>query len=77
MVIARALQALIDQEEAEYREIRELVRAGFESGPSAELTDDLWDEMEREVDEAYQRGDEIVVGRVLHTSQDPTGKVTP
>ena len=38
-------------------EIRELVRAGFESGPAFELTDDLWDEMEREVDDAYRRGE--------------------
>lgn len=57
-VIERALQALKDQEEAKFLKLRELVRAGFESGDAVELTDELWEEMEREVDEAYQRGDE-------------------
>jgi antitoxin ParD1/3/4 len=57
-VIQTALQALKDQEEAKLLKLRELVRAGFESGPGVELTDELWEEMEREVDEAYRRGDE-------------------
>ncbi len=57
-VIDGALQALKDQEEARLLKLRELVRAGFESGPGVELTDELWEEMEREVDDAIQRGDE-------------------
>jgi putative addiction module CopG family antidote len=57
-VIDKALQALEAQEQAKMQRLRELVRAGFESGPAVELTDELWDEMEREVDDAYQRGED-------------------
>ena len=57
-VVHTALQALKDREEAKLTNLRELVRAGFESGPAVEFTDDLWDEMEREVDDAFQRGEE-------------------
>ena len=35
-VIERALQALMDQEEAKFLKLRELVRAGFESGDAVE-----------------------------------------
>lgn len=56
-VVAKALEALEAQERAQFLKLRELVRAGFESGPAVELTDEIWDEMEREVDEAYLRGD--------------------
>ena len=57
-VVHTALQVLNEQYETKLEKLRELVRAGFESGPGRELTDELWEEMEREVDEAYQRGDE-------------------
>jgi putative addiction module CopG family antidote len=57
-VIDQALQALEDREHAKFLKARELVLAGHNSGPGVELTDELWEEMEREVDDAYQRGDE-------------------
>jgi putative addiction module CopG family antidote len=56
-VIDKALQALEAQEQAKLLRLRELVHAGFESGPAVELTDELWEEMEREVDAAYERGE--------------------
>ena len=57
-VIDRALQALKDQEDAKFLKLRELVRAGFESGDAVELTDELWDEIERRSEERFQRGEE-------------------
>ena len=57
-VIDKALEALDAQEQARFLKLRELVRAGFEGGPGVELTDELWEEMEREVDEAYRCGDD-------------------
>lgn len=56
-VIDRALQALKEQEEAKLIKLRELVRAGFESGEAVELTDELWDEMERRSEERFLRGE--------------------
>ncbi|MCC6792993.1 MAG: type II toxin-antitoxin system ParD family antitoxin [Thermomicrobiales bacterium] len=56
-VIDKALEALEAQEEAKHHTLRELVRAGFESGNRVELTDDLWDEMERRAQERFQRGE--------------------
>jgi putative addiction module CopG family antidote len=56
-VIDRALQALKDQEEAKLRNLRELVRAGFESGNYRELTDELVDEIERRAEERFARGE--------------------
>ncbi len=57
-VIERALEALKDQEEAKFLKLRELVLAGHNSGPGVELTDELWDEMERRSEERFLRGDE-------------------
>jgi putative addiction module CopG family antidote len=56
-VVHTALQALKDQEEAKLTKLRELVRAGFESGDAVELTDELWDEMERRSEERFLRGE--------------------
>jgi putative addiction module CopG family antidote len=56
-VVERALQALKEQEEAKLVKLRELVRAGFESGDAVELTDELWDEMERRSEERFLRGE--------------------
>jgi antitoxin ParD1/3/4 len=56
-VVHTALRALKDQEEAKLAKLRELVRAGFASGPAVELTDELWDEIERRSEERFQRGE--------------------
>lgn len=56
-VIDRALEALESQEEERLATLRELVRAGFESDNRVELTDELWDEMERRAEERLRRGE--------------------
>lgn len=56
-LIHTALQALKDQEEAKLLKLRELVRAGFESGDAVELTDELWAEIERRSEERFLRGE--------------------
>src|SRR5687768_5228792 len=56
-VIVKALEALEAQEQAQFQKTRELVLAGFNSGPGGELTDEVWAEIEREADEAYQQGE--------------------
>jgi putative addiction module CopG family antidote len=55
-VIESALQELNEQYEANLANLRELVRAGFESGDGGELTDEFWDEIAREADEADRLG---------------------
>jgi Arc/MetJ-type ribon-helix-helix transcriptional regulator len=55
-VIERALQALEEQEHAKHVKLREMVRTGFESGLGVELTDDVWEEIAREADEADRQG---------------------
>ncbi|HKG25876.1 MAG TPA: type II toxin-antitoxin system ParD family antitoxin [Thermomicrobiales bacterium] len=56
-VVLDALQLLEERNQARFLKLRELVRAGFESGDPVELTPELWDELEREAEEAYQRGE--------------------
>ena len=56
-VIDEGLRLLVEREQARFLRLRELVRAGFNSGEPIELTDDLWDEIDRDADEAAQRGD--------------------
>ena len=59
-VIVKALEALdaLDaQEQARFLKTRELVLAGLHSGPGEELTEELWDRLEQEAEEAYQRGE--------------------
>ena len=56
-VIDKALQALEEQEQTRFLKTRELILAGFASGNAGELTPELMDEIEREAEEAYQRGE--------------------
>ncbi|MEA2526571.1 MAG: Bacterial antitoxin of ParD toxin-antitoxin type system [Thermomicrobiales bacterium] len=51
-VIHKALEALEVQEQERFLKLRELVLAGHNSGPGEELTDELWEEIAREADEA-------------------------
>jgi putative addiction module CopG family antidote len=57
-VLRDALQLLAEHNQARFLRLRELVREGFESGDAVELTPELWDELEREAEEAYQRGEQ-------------------
>jgi putative addiction module CopG family antidote len=56
-VLVDALELLEERNQARFLKLREMVRAGFESGDPVELTPELWDELEREAEEAYQRGE--------------------
>lgn len=56
-VIDKALEALEDREQARFENARALILAGHNSGPGEELTEELWDRLEREAEEAYQRGE--------------------
>jgi putative addiction module CopG family antidote len=55
-VIDKALEALEHEEHAQFLKLRELVLAGHNSGPGEELTDELWEEIAREADEADRLG---------------------
>lgn len=55
-VVLKALQALAAQEQARLLRVRELVLAGHNSAPGEELTDQLWEEIAREADEADRLG---------------------
>jgi putative addiction module CopG family antidote len=55
-VIERALDAL-DAQDAKFAELREQILLGFQ-GEGAELTESLMDEIEREAEEAFLRGEE-------------------
>lgn len=57
-VVVDALQLLEERNRARFQRLRELVRVGFESGDGVELTTELWDELEREAEEAYERGEQ-------------------
>ena len=57
-VVAKALRALEDQAQAQFVKLRELVLAGRDSGSAGELTPELLDEIEREAEQAYQRGEQ-------------------
>jgi putative addiction module CopG family antidote len=56
-VIDKALEALDAQEQAQFLKLRELIHAGFTSGNRVELTEELWDEMERRAEERFERGE--------------------
>jgi putative addiction module CopG family antidote len=56
-VILKALEALEDQEQSRFLKARELILAGLNSGEGVELTPELMDEIEREAEEAYLRGE--------------------
>jgi putative addiction module CopG family antidote len=57
-VLLKALDALEAQEEAKFLKLRELVLVGHDSGIAGELTEEMWDEIERSSEERFQRGDE-------------------
>ena len=57
-VVESALRALEEQERARFDRLKEMVRVGFESGDAVELTNELWDEMERRSEERFARGEE-------------------
>jgi putative addiction module CopG family antidote len=57
-VIDKALKALEDQEQARFLKLRELVLAGHNSGIAGELTEEMMDEIERNSEERFQRGEE-------------------
>jgi putative addiction module CopG family antidote len=63
-VVDKALQALEEQERAKFLRLRELVRAGFESGNLREFTPAMEDEIAWEADEADRRG--LPVRREVH-----------
>jgi len=55
--VQSAIRLLNEQYEAKLERLRQLVREGFESGPGRELTDEVWDEIERRAEERFQRGE--------------------
>ena len=57
-VIREALEALALREEAQRVALRAKVLAGFESGGGIELTAELLDDMERESEARFQRGEQ-------------------
>jgi len=57
-VVEKALDVLEAQEQERFLKLREMVLAGFNSGPGEELTEELWDEIERSSEERFQRGEE-------------------
>jgi putative addiction module CopG family antidote len=57
-VIRQALQALEDREMTKFLNARALILAGLNSGEAVELTEELMDEIERNSEERFQRGEE-------------------
>ncbi|HEY7035647.1 MAG TPA: type II toxin-antitoxin system ParD family antitoxin [Thermomicrobiales bacterium] len=55
-VVHTALAALEAQEQEKHQRLRALVLAGHNSGPGEESTDELWEEIAREADEADRLG---------------------
>jgi putative addiction module CopG family antidote len=56
-VIEKAVRLLEEREHERFLRLQALVREGLESGEGVELTPELMDEIEREAEEAYQRGE--------------------
>ena len=56
-VIDEAVRLLAEREHDRFLQLQVLVREGFESGEAVELTPELMDDLEREAEEAYQRGE--------------------
>ncbi len=56
-VIEEALHALDEREQARLLRLRAMIREGFESGDGIPFTPDLMDEIEREAESAYRRGE--------------------
>jgi hypothetical protein len=51
-------QTAAEREHARFLQLQALVREGFESDEAVELTPELMDEIEREAEAAYQRGEQ-------------------
>jgi putative addiction module CopG family antidote len=58
-VVDKALQALEEQEHAKFLKLRQLVRAGFESGNLREFTPELEDEIARAFGDGTRHGRRI------------------
>jgi putative addiction module CopG family antidote len=56
-VVEDALLALDEREQTRLRRLRAMVRDGFDSGDGIPFSAELMDEIEREAEEAYQRGE--------------------
>ena len=56
-VIDEAVRLLAERDHTRMLQLQAMVRAGFESGEAVELTPELMDEIERQAEEAFQRGD--------------------
>lgn len=56
-VIDEAVRLLAEREQARFLQLQTLVREGFESGEAVEFTPELMDELERQAEEAFQRGE--------------------
>jgi putative addiction module CopG family antidote len=50
-VVLDALQLLEERNQEQYLKLREMVRAGFESGDEMHLTPELWNDLLREAEE--------------------------
>lgn len=57
-VVLEALELLEERDRTQFLKLREMVRAGFESGDEVDLTPELWDQLLREADEDYERGEQ-------------------
>ena len=57
-LILDALQLIEERDSAQLLKLRQMVRAGSESGDPVDLAPELWDELERESEEAYLRGEQ-------------------
>ena len=55
-VVRDALRLLEEHDRTRALKLREMVRAGFESGDEVELTSELWDELVREAEEEERHG---------------------
>jgi putative addiction module CopG family antidote len=55
-VVLDALQLLEERNQEQFLKLREMVRAGFESGDELELTPELWNDLVREAEEEERQG---------------------
>src|SRR5262245_45299110 len=55
--VQTALKLVNEQYDAKLANLRELIREGFESPSAGELTEEMWDEIERSSEERYLRGE--------------------
>ena len=55
--VIQAAIRLLDQRDQQLQQLRAKLQIGLDSGEGIELTPELMDEIEREAEAAYQRGD--------------------